>query len=163
MRKRSLRFVGRLVVVGVLGALGVIASPRPAEAQAYPVRVLGPLNGTWSGFSCLDWKQAQANSPVSTSCWLLITWWVGSFGPFNRYERIGERVSTESFACPNTTVDHGSSVFRGQGPEALAWEAYIGGDNLSRFVSFLNGHCPVGGTVVRDLSLKGIDPTACGS
>jgi hypothetical protein len=159
MRKHIQTCVVRVLAIGLLAGLGIVADARPAHAQApYPVRFVGPSGKTY-GYSCEDFKTVQANQPDNTSCWAVIVWYKGTFAGFNNYSIGASAAFTASYACPAASTLNESSVYRDTGPERLSWYAFIYGPG--GYITHINGQVTYEGGLGRNLTLDGIDPSKC--
>jgi len=148
--------------VGLLTGLGLAADVRPAHAQPpYPVHFTGAAGKTSiEAWQCYDDQIAPVNQPKSTTCWAVVVWYTGTFLGFNNYTVAGEKVWTNSFACPvlNNT-EHLSRVTRNTSPERLDWQAYIHGPY--DYITNIFGNVSYKGQLSRDVSRASLDPTKC--
>ena len=109
----------KIALMALLTVCVLFVSASPTSAQ-YVVHYTG---------DCTDFDVAVSGNPVSTICGASITWFVGSYVPWNIFRGATQRASTTPFACPSpNNAYHLAEVWRPtSGVARLQARSYIDG------------------------------------
>jgi len=158
MSQKIRKSMTRILSVGLLVGAGLVVSAASAVAQPYVVSFTGPSGKVQGGNTCAHYATSPPGSPLQTSCWGVVVFYLGTFLGFNNYSVGGENIWTANFACPSVSANHTSLVWYTNGPALLKWKAHI---EKYGYISYVDGQLSPIGNLNRNLAYAGVDPSKC--